>query len=116
MVFQRISTWLANCLENHPECRVNEPDILARQVIDVSYDGKGLLFDEVLLINATEKHPQSAPYAALSYCWGNDLNDVTMATKATLNNFLNEGIELKSLQKSIYDAVVICQRLNIPYL
>jgi len=99
VVFQRISTWLANCLENHPECRVNEPDILARQVIDVSYlyDEKGLLFDKVLLINATEKHPQSASYAALSYCWGNDLNDVTMTIKATLNNFLNEGIELKLL-------------------
>jgi hypothetical protein len=117
VAFQQISIWLASCLEKHPECRVKDLDFLPRRVIDVGAcdNGNGLLSDKVRLIETAKEHINPTLYAALSYCWGSDIRGVTITEKHSLESHFS-GILLESLPQSIYDAVVVCRNLKIPYL
>ncbi|KAI1378084.1 heterokaryon incompatibility protein-domain-containing protein [Hypoxylon crocopeplum] len=54
-------------------------------------------------------------YACLSYCWGEDAGDVLKTTVSNLDAHYKE-IPLRSMPRSLQDAVRVCRGLGIPYL
>lgn len=87
------------------------------RLLDVSHDKPGPdSHDNVrLVISNVESVHNSHPYAALSYCWGNDLDGVVRTKKANLESF-RHGIPLDSLPQTLQDAVTVCRGLHIHYL
>ncbi|KAG6364259.1 hypothetical protein INS49_005858 [Diaporthe citri] len=67
----------------------------------------------VKVIRAQNLDNDSEPYAALSYCWGQDqLMKTTSANKAEVEH----GIPISSLPKTIADAIRIARELGIKLL
>ena len=100
--------WIKDCLENH-DCS--------------SYGGmrpSRLLFvgDDLSPARIVENEPSavSAPYVALSHCWGpNGLPDTA---KTLLQNLKTrtESVSLASLPRSFQDAAEITRRLDYRYV
>lgn len=56
---------------------------------------------------------QAQTYALLSYCWGGDQEIKT--TSSNLDSH-ERGIEIASLSRTIRDAVLVAEYLNLEYL
>lgn len=56
------ASWLQDCVTNHPACAVPDTDFMPDRLVNV-----GNVSSEPFLIEGTA---ETAPYAALSYCWG----------------------------------------------
>lgn len=73
----------------------------------------GLTDSAVKVIRAQNLDNDSEPYAALSYCWGQDqLMKTTSANKAEVE----DGIPITSLPKTITDAIRITRELGVKLL
>lgn len=60
-------------------------------------------------------HPQeSAPYAALSYCWGSLTQSIQLKEK-TFSDLVN-GLPVSDFPKTIIDAINITRKLGLKYL
>ncbi|PQE28031.1 heterokaryon incompatibility protein [Rutstroemia sp. NJR-2017a WRK4] len=96
--FQRISTWLADCLAHH-ECNPMPEVYMPNRLLDLESriaDGRAVL------VNFTNPVAQpAAPYACLGYCWGTDLDNNVKTLKANFKH---------------HQDVLVCQRLGIRYL
>ncbi len=57
------STWLKNCIEGHAACAILDPGFMPNRLIYVGQDNTDLFL--------ADGEIEAAPYAALSYCWGN---------------------------------------------
>jgi hypothetical protein len=62
----------------------------------------------------TQRNSGEGQYATLSYCWGKTRQTTT--TETTLPSFIDKGIKVKSLPKSLQDAISATEKLGIPYL
>src|SRR5438477_3415556 len=74
-MFERVSAWLAECLEGkargtkiHTRCPSPANNILPKRLIEISA-GEG--HEHVLKVVESDGLPTSS-YIALSYCWGGD--------------------------------------------
>jgi len=70
------SSWIADCMNKHPECQQPECRLLPTRLIDVGSNG-----DEPYLYIG---HQEKGKYVALSHCWGG-ASPVT-TTEASLEN------------------------------
>ncbi|KAE8406891.1 heterokaryon incompatibility protein-domain-containing protein [Aspergillus pseudonomiae] len=105
--WEHVSSWLRGC-DLHRECSsqrqlCTQPTGL--RVIDVE---RGCIVDA----------PPDCFYAALSYVWGvRTGSEQFEATAANLSELEQEGYLLKQgLPATLYDAIVACRKLHIPYL
>lgn len=93
---------------------------MPRYLLDVSLSPNssppnGRDITERLLLVSSDRLAEAEPYIALSYCWGT-LGQQVLATKETVTKFMERGIQLSNLPKTIQDAVVVTRRLGIPFL
>lgn len=123
-----IRSWLKSCKSHHRSCRVGlsgtrhglvpaaEPATLPLRIIEV----RDLAMGGPRVIEP--KSGLQAEYAALSYCWGQKLEDtgtvVTRWTHVTLSTNLEDRLNqpLGPMPKTIEDAFDVCQQLEIFYL
>lgn len=105
--FSRASEWLSYCVEHDKACTPPN-NWWPKRLINVNLGNE-------------EEHPflvePTAPvkYACLSYCWGPDTHDVLRTNKDNIDQHLS-AIPIKSMPKTIQDAVTVCRGLKIPYL
>lgn len=117
-VFDVANAWLAECVQNHAQCRERPPTQAAggdgdgddgplpTRVLDVD----PALGDQVKLYISGGK---KAPYVALSHCWGGNIPNKTI--KSTLDA-LQHGIPIASLPQNFQDAILITRKLNLRYV
>lgn len=105
--FETARSWLADCVDNHTQCKPLREPPLPTRVIDVGLGGSR---DPFLL----ESSGQTGKYIALSYCWGK--NDRVLKTTAQNLESHKKRIPFASLPKTLQDAVTISRRLGIQYL
>lgn len=106
--FDRAAEWLSHCVKHDKSCIPPVNNFAPRRLLNVipgNPKGDPFLFD------ATEP----LTYACLSYCWGDDTDDVLQTTTSNLEAHY-EAIPLQSMPKSVQDAVTVCRGLKIPYL
>ncbi|KUJ12565.1 HET-domain-containing protein [Mollisia scopiformis] len=135
--FKRASDWLGNCVKYHDHPK-EDPDskfIPSRllEVIPSEYHGNGMRStpdkqrreehhqspdagsSRVRLIEARKKYREPFMYAALSYCWGGDLEGVITTVKETIDKHC-QSIAVASLPKSLQDAIILCRGMGIRHL
>ncbi|KAK4444165.1 heterokaryon incompatibility protein-domain-containing protein [Podospora aff. communis PSN243] len=100
--------WLANC-RTHCECGEARNKIrnLPKRVLDLSGDGKRISLH-------VPREDETAEYATLSYCWG--ISGVPLKTTTSNLEHHRNGISVKSLPKTLRDAVHVARILGIRYL
>ncbi|KAG4442691.1 hypothetical protein IFR05_001798 [Cadophora sp. M221] len=101
--------WLRNCLSNHPTCKNPGSNFLPTRLISIPQPHENQ--ETVHLWNT--KNQKVVPYAALSYCWGQQ-GQVTTSGR-NLQSHL-DGIAVKSLPQTIQDAIEVARNLAIPNL
>jgi len=79
--FDRAALWLKECLENQEECggdkKESDENYMPRRLLDMGVPGtQNNNEEEQARIHLVEDATETAPYAALSYCWGSDLTGV----------------------------------------
>ncbi|KAH6663722.1 hypothetical protein B0J14DRAFT_644693 [Halenospora varia] len=99
--FERATAWLNNCVKYHDGCKAPVPEFFPSRLIDV-----GPLDGKVKPFLCNPKEPVS--YAALSYCWGQDLEGILSTTLQNLTAHY-ESIHAESLPRSIFDALLFCR-------
>ena len=102
----KIRRWLEDCLNKHPSCPRGNTPKLPRRVLDVGADNSTVRLHESL-------NNEKARYAALSYCWGSGVQQLTTTT----SNLHDHIFALpRHLPKTISDAVEVCRKVGIRYL
>lgn len=97
-------SWLDECWQQHPQCRMNEIPKLPHRVIDV----KGEHLRLVIPHDGSRGH-----WVALSHCWGTA--NTFKTTPKTLESY-KHVIEWKILPKTFKDAVLVTRALKVRYL
>jgi hypothetical protein len=94
----------------HRHCQYSRDTVLPSRVLDVGDPGDSQPTLN-LKVNDIETH---APYLALSYCWGPDVQPLQL----WLENLgtMTAGIDFKNLGRSIQDAVSVTRELGFRYL
>ncbi|KAK0725944.1 heterokaryon incompatibility protein-domain-containing protein, partial [Lasiosphaeris hirsuta] len=113
--FDRANTWLNHCLKNHASCATDTDgtsEHTPRRLLKVPQMEQPEQ-ERVLLV---EDPPKGVPYAALSYCWGSEPTGVIRTLRANKATHATAGIPLRSLPKTIQDAVLVCARLGLAYV
>jgi hypothetical protein len=82
--------------------------ILPRRVIKLNSKD-----DDVILYEPPGKERQ--PYAALSYCWGGELQEKIKTTKSTLERNL-QSISFKSLPLTLQHSIITARALGLEYI
>ncbi|KAF2500262.1 HET-domain-containing protein [Lophium mytilinum] len=105
--FSAIRTWLKDCEINHPPCQLHFAESPTRLIDVRPWD------EHQEGLKLVSSHGKYRPYAALSYCWG-----CSLRTTTTTSNYreMCAGFSIKSLDKSIRDAVVVAWKLGFRYL
>lgn len=75
----------------------------------------GVVDNDRLYLYSFDKLTKPHPYATLSYCWG-DPGQQILTVNDNLPEFVDQGIPLSILPRSIRDAVTVTQRLGIRFL
>lgn len=99
--------WRDNCVRNHPDCKIPPQPVLPKRVLDLS----SLRHDGIKLFESTG---QTAPYAALSYCWGS--TEATWKTTISTLADRKSGVAWTSLPRCFKDSIELCWALGIHYL
>lgn len=99
-------SWVQRCVSEHEYCKVQN-HALPTRVIDVGEHG-----DDPYLFEARGR---TAPYVALSHCWGDQSSPPLMTTTSTLQARLT-SIAWASLPRSFRDAIFVTRRLGYQYL
>ncbi|KAK0643263.1 heterokaryon incompatibility protein-domain-containing protein [Cercophora newfieldiana] len=102
-----IQHWIQQCRDNHLQCRPTEAYIMPTRVLDVRASPSSVRLVEASGI------PDDR-YAALSYCWGPNGNNLT-TTRSTYTQRV-QGIPDSILPATVRDAVRVTRGLSIPYL
>ncbi|KAE8442018.1 hypothetical protein EG329_003919 [Mollisiaceae sp. DMI_Dod_QoI] len=101
-LFNMISGWLADCVNNHTRCRQNAT-ALPHMVLDLESKDPVVVFG----------HSREERYAALTHCWG---QKPPLQTKTTNLFSRMAAIPFSELPKTFQDAVVVTRRLGLRYL
>lgn len=103
-----VTQWLEECVETHRECGKDQKSKFPTRVLAVGSDQQNpFLWDGAK--NA------SAPYVALSHCWGDEEHPPLTTTKGTLEA-RKERILLEELPQTFRDAVFLTRKLGFDYL
>ena len=105
----KAASWLKDCSSGtagHEICARRIENVLPSRVIDVGLSGNPKI--KLYTTNAS-----SAPYIALSHCWGGRIR--TVLTNASVASF-EEGIPPAQLPRNFLDAISITRRLGFRYL
>jgi hypothetical protein len=105
---QLAKKWLENCRQRHTACKEPVSPVLPTRVLDIHYEDR-------IRVYLCETKGKRNEYAALSYCWGPGAPGLITTT----NNFTShrdDGIAIKSLPKTIQDAIHAARRLDLRYL
>ncbi|KAF4974570.1 hypothetical protein FZEAL_8542 [Fusarium zealandicum] len=103
--------WLQNCKENHScdeVCGPRETGWYPERLIKV-----GNAEQPPRLVLRDDVHEKGG-YATLSHCWGDNPEFLTLSS-TNLDDLCQE-IHLEKLAASFRDAIITCQRLEIPYI
>lgn len=114
-------SWLHLCTADHPECMPHSAQrdgIIERGDADFPTRLLDVQDSAVVRVVRSDSYWNSgmleAPhYATLSHCWGN--THEPQLNLETSDSFA-KGIRLLDLPNTFKDAVIVCQRLKIPYL
>ncbi|KAJ2904309.1 hypothetical protein MKZ38_008368 [Zalerion maritima] len=106
---------LEECRLTHQSCRPRKPSYMPTRLIDVSVGAAGADSDGDPKVLLVEHIAESAPYVALSYCWG-DVTKSTKTTKESIERFKREGISVKTLPETIQDAITVCRKVDAHFL
>ncbi|KAL2068476.1 hypothetical protein VTL71DRAFT_16574 [Oculimacula yallundae] len=102
-----MKSWLNTCLNSHSSCPHPSLDFLPTRLIAIPEARE----ERVRMWCTTGQ--KAEPYAALSYCWGQQGQATT--TRENINSHL-EKIVIESVPKTIQEAVEIARGLGIPNL
>jgi hypothetical protein len=105
--FERIKKWFDRCHDNHAICRRQADSYIPSYLIQITS-----MDSEEPTLRLVSK-PATAPYAALSYCWG--INQSVRATTSTLEA-LRRNIDYSQLSKTIRDAIITTNKLGLRFL
>lgn len=108
--FQTIRSWLELCNETHVKCSQHSPNFAPLRLVDVSAHTSPHEFPcKVFLVS------RKAPvrYAALSYCWGRNLQ---FRLSSTYLACAQAGLPTELLPQTIKDAIRVTRELGIDYL
>ncbi|KAJ3549171.1 hypothetical protein NM208_g640 [Fusarium decemcellulare] len=98
-----LSSWIAECASTHTKC-ASGPTRLPSRVLDVASE------DHIFLhISSGE----SAPFTALSHCWGRSRHMTTTTFNVDSHR---QGIRFTSFPKTFQDAISVTRTLGIRYL
>ncbi|KAH7134989.1 heterokaryon incompatibility protein-domain-containing protein [Dendryphion nanum] len=111
-----IEQWLSICKNTHKKCTLNSTNLtdpptrhLPTRVLDVGSIGSPFIHLDLPLDTDT------APYAALTYCWG--LGNTYTTTNENLSQHLSpSGIKIADLPATLRDAVELTRLLGIKYV
>jgi hypothetical protein len=104
--FGFVKEQLSQCASQHPECQVTKTTTAPKRLLHAGSEA-----EPVHLVQADAEARER--YAALSYCWGGDQAlKLTKATEASLSRSISWG----NLPVLLQDALVVCRRLDIPFL
>jgi hypothetical protein len=110
--FALVAEWLNTCLTTHEQCKASAEErsraTLPQRVLKLDLED-----DKVYLYVPVRKEQQ--PYAALSYCWGGELQEKIKTTKRTVVQN-SQGIDLQSLPLTVQHAITIARALGLAYL
>ncbi|GKZ26048.1 hypothetical protein AbraIFM66951_005082 [Aspergillus brasiliensis] len=101
-----IRHWMARCRKQHARC-INVDSVLPTRVVDVGLSDS----DNISLYEASPG--ESAPYVALSYCWGGEGN---LKTTGENRHAHNESIPWHSIPATVQDAIRLARHLEIRYI
>jgi len=104
----KISSWLGQCLNDHPDCATMASTFIPTRLIEIEESLQGF---HLRLRHMTGR--DTVPYNALSYCWGGD-QEIKCTT--TLIDSWIEAIPFDVLPKTIQDAITVCRKLGTKYL
>lgn len=100
----RVKAWLRNCKETHTRCKSYATSFHPKRLLEISEDGKSVVLRSC---------QSSAPYAALSYCWGSD-----QATKTTAARLEEYSMPFSPLQlpATLRDAISTAHSLGLRHI
>lgn len=107
-VFALVLDWLSCCVGHDEAYASSDKIFVSRQFFNVYLQNQT---DYVFLVGSTGP----TTYACLSYCWGEDSEDVLLTTKDNIEAHFS-GIPIRSMSGSVQDAVRVCRGLGIPHL
>ncbi|KAL6801224.1 heterokaryon incompatibility protein domain-containing protein [Trichoderma sp. SZMC 28013] len=103
--FNLAKQWLEQCTGNHSSCLAYTQHPLPTRVVDVGTSSES---PRLLVTNE-----MTAPYVALSYCWGSPQQFVT--TRGSLSS-MTTAIDMANVSRVIADAITVVRRLGLRYL
>ena len=106
--YETARSWIDNCLDSHEGCPERVSTTLPTRVLDIR---RSITEGKVYLLTTQGDHGE---YAALSYCWGKTHQVLT--TQRNISTFVQQGITVTTLPKTISNAISSAHRLSIPYL
>ncbi|KAK0704855.1 hypothetical protein B0H67DRAFT_362400 [Lasiosphaeris hirsuta] len=113
-VAETAKEWLRDCKYRHTSCkRTNEErleDWHASRLIEVGTSDR----PQRLALRHGSDDTLEGPYAALSYCGGENPQFLRLTT--TNIEELRQEIPWQSLPTSFQDGIITCRRLGIPYI
>ncbi|TGO28524.1 hypothetical protein BPAE_0026g00130 [Botrytis paeoniae] len=106
-----IQKWITDCDNQHSACKLgrNTEARFPSRVIDVLGGGG----NSVILVEKEDIAENTGPYTTLSHCWGKSQFIQTRKRKFPRHK---NGIQWKSLPKTIQDAINIVRTLDIRYI
>jgi hypothetical protein len=103
-----IKTWLADCVEGHPECAQKEhPAFVPPRLICLEQD-------TARLITAEPRAGLIRQYATLSHCWGPHPTFLTLS--AEHHDAFEKALPYEQLAKTFQHVITICKSIGITYL
>ncbi|KAF8851398.1 HET-domain-containing protein [Acephala macrosclerotiorum] len=125
--FKRAFDWLDHCAKYHDHSAEADSSskFIPSRLLDVGQPDPSWSAsattpekqkrDTLHLIEARKKFRGPVQYAALSYCWGGDLEGVITTVKETIDKHC-ENIAVRSLPRTLQDAITVCRGMRIRYL
>lgn len=104
-----MTNWFNSCKESHKECHANQTSFQPTRLIEIKQKkGRRIirLCEKSSINNITN-------YAALSYCWGQNLSVTT--TNLTIKRHLS-GMSMTDLPLTIQHAILVAELLGLCYL
>ncbi|PQE05715.1 heterokaryon incompatibility protein [Rutstroemia sp. NJR-2017a BVV2] len=106
--FIRAKEWLSYCVEHDGSCTPPDKNFVPKRLVNVNLENKA---GDPFLVEPT----RPTKYACLSYCWGEDSDDVLRTNQDNIEAHF-AGIPMSSMPGSIRDAIKVCRNLEIPHL
>lgn len=114
--FKVAESWLKTCLREHSD---DKPDRALSPNTQCSYTAARLVELSPTSVRVVQGKSVKEPYATLSYCWGPGDQwpwGPERLAKDRLGNELKKGLSRDALPKTIREAVLVAERLNLRYI